>query len=240
MFEKLSHRRSVLAASHLLFSAVLLASVSAARADIIYNIVDYPVNQADMINGGTDTISGTIITDGTLGVWAPDISHIVGGTLTFTWPGGTFTGAVPSDWLLPRYGTEPDATSTELLLPQGDAFKIEASTPGNPVYGVSEGIWLSYTGSGYAFPGYSGGVIIYPDDTLAEFSATSPPMPLARSELTTHGSSPRVGHPPPNPPPSSSSASAPSACWLSDGEGGQPSRPAVLRTLGLPFSLRWP
>jgi hypothetical protein len=47
---------------------IFLASVSNASADdITYNIVDYPVNEIDLITGGTDMISGTITTDGSQG-----------------------------------------------------------------------------------------------------------------------------------------------------------------------------
>ena len=59
--------RFALAAAHLVLSAVLLAFVSNAGAsEITYNIVDYPANEAD-VWGGNDTISGTIVTDGSMG-----------------------------------------------------------------------------------------------------------------------------------------------------------------------------
>ena len=71
-----SHRRSALVAAHLLFAAVLLASVSnASGQNRTYNIVDYPANETDA-NGATDTLSGTIITDGKLGTLTPsDVSR---------------------------------------------------------------------------------------------------------------------------------------------------------------------
>jgi hypothetical protein len=75
------------------FPVILVATVPHAGAhDITYTLVDYPVNETDVVNSGTDAISGTIITDGTLGPWTDDpASHIVGGTLIFSSPVGTFS-----------------------------------------------------------------------------------------------------------------------------------------------------
>ena len=83
MSENLSNRRSALARRSSDVCGCPAASVSTAWAgNITYNLVDYPVNEADMINGGTDTISGTIITDGTLGYLTTNgsISQIIGGS----------------------------------------------------------------------------------------------------------------------------------------------------------------
>ena len=71
-------------AAFLSFMAVLLVSASGAAADITYEIANYPVNEKDEVNGLQDSISGTIITDGTIGPLA--YSDIVGGSFTFSNP----------------------------------------------------------------------------------------------------------------------------------------------------------
>ena len=108
-----SHRPPVLAAAYLMLSAVLLASVSNAGAnDITYKIVDYPANEADAFSG-TDTISGTIITDGTIGLLS--VANIISGDLSFTDPeGDLFTGPA-------SFGDTVglQATPTQLVLDPG-------------------------------------------------------------------------------------------------------------------------
>ena len=84
MSTSLSPRRSALAVACVLFLGVLMASVSNAGADTIYNIVDYPAYEFDWDTGGTDTVSGTIITDGKTG--ALTTADIVGGTFTLQNP----------------------------------------------------------------------------------------------------------------------------------------------------------
>jgi len=80
----------------LLFSAVLLAAVSIAGAGTFtYDIVNYPEYQTDSITGGTDTLSGTIITDSDSGTLTP--ADFVGGTIYITNPVlGTFSMPVLS------------------------------------------------------------------------------------------------------------------------------------------------
>ena len=102
-----SHRRSAFATTLALFSAVFLASIGNARADnipITYNIVDYPLSQADTIytpselipSGlGTWSVTGTITTDGTLGYLLPvNITNI---SFTLSGPAGTasYSGTQP-------------------------------------------------------------------------------------------------------------------------------------------------
>jgi hypothetical protein len=68
-----------------LFSIVLLATTSnASGGNITYNFVDYPANETDLLTHGTDTISGTIITNGKIGLLTT--ADIVGGTFTYTNP----------------------------------------------------------------------------------------------------------------------------------------------------------
>ena len=69
-------RRQIVAAAF-----VLLASISNAWADITYNLVDYPASQ--IIDGGGEChVSGTITTDGTLGVYTNGTSHLLGASFS--------------------------------------------------------------------------------------------------------------------------------------------------------------
>jgi hypothetical protein len=69
-------------------ATLFMAFVSYARAQTItYKFVDYPVNEVDLYNAGYDRISGTIITDGTLGSLSR--ANIVGGTLNIDYPVGS-------------------------------------------------------------------------------------------------------------------------------------------------------
>ena len=127
----LAHKRFALASARLLFSAVLLASVSTARADpITYTICNYPVSQADIgIIGGTFlptglgswSVDGTITTDGTLGSLSP--SNITDVSFTISGPGGTASYSGPERAPMRNGGLT--ATATNILLPFGaDAFAI--------------------------------------------------------------------------------------------------------------------
>ena len=134
----------------LLFSVLLLASVSGALAqDITYNIVDYPANEADQYSG-TDSIAGTIITDGTIGPLSA--SDIIGGTFSFTGSYGTLSGPA-------SFGTPVglDATPSQLLLDAGaeSSFSI-GTTQALSTISLMSG-WVAYdnyTGGGQ----YDGGI----------------------------------------------------------------------------------
>jgi hypothetical protein len=140
-----------------LFSAVLLASIGNAWADkipITYNIVDYPLSQADIIPDnptsprefipsglGTWSVTGTITTDGTLGYLLPvNITNI---SFTLSGPAGTasYSGTQPIEL---GYGVLT-ATTTGLYLPPniyqspplalGDDPLLEyQNNPGYPFY----------------------------------------------------------------------------------------------------------
>ncbi len=93
-------RRSGLAVARMFFSVVVLAFVSnALAATYTYNIVDYPAYEADTFTGGTDTISGKLITDsdsGSLGA-----ADFVGGYYSITNPlYGTLTTPVLNNTVL--------------------------------------------------------------------------------------------------------------------------------------------
>ena len=143
MFSSQSHRRNALVAVPLMFVAVVLASVSAARANITYNIVDYPANETDSFNGETDTVSGTIVTDGNLGSIGG--SDFVSMTFTISNPGvPQYNPATGQYYTVASTASETftsfnstnsyestvavgaiEATDTTLSLPQGSVFFSE-------------------------------------------------------------------------------------------------------------------
>lgn len=135
-----TYRRSALISARFFFSAVFLASASATRADnITYSLVDYPVNQYDDLTQSTDTVSGTIITDGYIGPWT-DGSHLVGGTLTYTGV-SSYTYLIPPDQNY--FITGFYSTPTQILVPMNTTAMIYADPNGatsNSLY-----ILLDYT-----------------------------------------------------------------------------------------------
>jgi hypothetical protein len=147
-----SYYCSALVTAHLLFLAAFLATISTALAtNITYNFVNYPVNQADAINPGTVTISGTN-------------THLVGGSISYFMSGGSATG-VPFD---KAEGGILYATSTELTCPTGfgTAFFYD---PG-PSYPVVE---LAY--DRYSTPNLYYGGIEFPMGTMiSEFYSSGP------------------------------------------------------------------
>ena len=132
MSTSLSHRHSARLAVPLLSSAVLLASVSNAWAGTIYNIVDYPANEVDTVSA-TDTVSGTIITDGTIGPLSE--SNIIGGTFSLTSPNFGVSGS--ASFGVP-IGLE--ATPTQLLLDPGVDSSFSISTTYVYGSGISIGV----------------------------------------------------------------------------------------------------
>ena len=124
--------RFALVAVPLMFAIVVLASVSAARANITYNIVDYPGNvNNDSPNLGTNVLSGTIVTDGVLGTITS--SDIVGGSWTLS---NSTAGISLTTPIIPEQSSSTGngnlfannntlvATSDSLFLPQGGFFAI--------------------------------------------------------------------------------------------------------------------
>jgi hypothetical protein len=106
----------------LLILAAILSNASA--ANVTYRLLNYPLDQADSVNGGTDTISGTIITDGTLGEWAADSRHFVfGSPITFTAPNHVYTG-VFSGWGTWSGYPMLHATPTQLLIYPSDKLTL--------------------------------------------------------------------------------------------------------------------
>jgi len=116
MSTSLSPRRSVLAVACLLFSDVVLATVSNAKAgDITYNIVDYPADEVDWSNPSfTDSVSGTITTDGNFGPLTS--SDFLGSNLSLSTPDGIFTGELTAYPGAIIGGNTIVATSSQLLL----------------------------------------------------------------------------------------------------------------------------
>jgi len=152
------------------FSVVLLVSASNARADITYIINDYPVNEADQSGLGTDTLSGTIITDGTPGAWTGDpMAHIVGGTLKLVSPAGTYTGT--SFLADGSSGAETlYATSTQLLSRPGDLIEFFAA-PTPYAYTIA----ITYANGPYGGQPYYDGTVAAGGPELAGFDQAAPP-----------------------------------------------------------------
>ena len=153
-----SRRRSALAVASLLFSVLLVGAASNAGASYItYNIVDYPTNETD--GPLVDLISGTIITDGTIGPLSS--ANIVGGTFSFTdSEGDLITG--PATFVDP---IDLQATPTQLLLCPGvdSCFGISASEA-NPPWGVGV-TYENFPGDGLYYGGIypiGGAIVLYP------------------------------------------------------------------------------
>ena len=162
-----------------LLAVILLASVPDIWAgDITYNIVDYPVNETDPTSA-TDTVSGMIITDGTIGPISA--ANIIGGTFSLTSPSFGITG--PASFGDP-IGLE--ATPTQLLLDLGanSSFSISTGTtdesPPGFIGGGSMGASVDYenTPSGGQYYGNAGGdfgtlAFVFPVFDSAPVSTTS-------------------------------------------------------------------
>jgi hypothetical protein len=109
------HRCPALAC--LIVSIAVAAVVSNATAsDVTYNIVDYPANE------GTNTISGTIITNGTIGSLAA--ANIIGGTFSISEGDGELISG-PAEFNNP---IDLQATATALLLNPGSDSSFWIST----------------------------------------------------------------------------------------------------------------
>ncbi len=107
------HRVLALVAAHMLFAAVL-AFVSTARAeDITYNINNYPLSQSDMVHVGTDTVSGWITTDGSIGTLTD--ADIISYGFRIDYPGGYVSQGGGTN--ATSYLENVQATPTELLCP---------------------------------------------------------------------------------------------------------------------------
>ena len=132
-------------------------------ANITYKIANYPVDQTDVVHGGTVTVSGTIETDGTLGTLTA--ANIVAASLNINSTSGTNIA-----WQF-EYGSPGlQATSTQLLLPDGGAFYIAGNTsyPHVDIYYAND-----YFGVSSTYEGGSNG----PDGVnYAEFGGSQNPI----------------------------------------------------------------
>jgi hypothetical protein len=127
MFEKMMVRG--------LLAAAFAASVANATASTLtYKIVDYPAYESDVYLPSTDTIAGTIITDGAIGPLST--SDIVGGSYTISNPTvGNFT--VPVLGNITISGTVL-ATSSALTIPlppsgQGNTLQLDSDQISNDI-----------------------------------------------------------------------------------------------------------
>jgi hypothetical protein len=113
---------ATIVAVFVLASTVLQISAASGQSPITYNIVDYPSLQEDYSTGiGTWTVNGTIETDGTLGPISTE--NILGGSLTLTGPGGTYTQNSIGGWG-EWGGVALIASTTDLEVPIGANFSI--------------------------------------------------------------------------------------------------------------------
>jgi hypothetical protein len=103
--------------------AAAFAAAPATAENITYTFVGLsPIS--DFYAGGADTISGTIVTDGTLGQGI-GASHILGGTLTMSGSSaGNFTTPMPHESM------DFTATSTQLLVAPGHGVGINGNGSG--------------------------------------------------------------------------------------------------------------
>ena len=105
--------KKIMVPASMAVAAVFVKDASAGT--FTYDIVNYPAYETDITTGGTDTISGTIITNTNTGTLST--SDIVGGTYTIANPTfGSSTYPVLGNVSLSGL----DATPTQLLLPEAD------------------------------------------------------------------------------------------------------------------------
>jgi hypothetical protein len=117
----------------ILAAVVLLITSNTWAANITYNFVDYPLDEAKNSDGVQCWLSGTIVTDGTLGAYS-DSSHI----LQFNFQVGSASsggGGDPAP-IMPISGPLFYATSSAILVPSGYGvnFYRYHDQPGNTTY----------------------------------------------------------------------------------------------------------
>jgi len=101
--------------------AAVLASISNAQAsDITYYIADYPANELDPTSG-TDTVSGTVITNGTTG--SLSATDLIGGTFSLSGPQFDISGSASFGQPIGLV-----ATATQLLLDPSASSSFTIST----------------------------------------------------------------------------------------------------------------
>jgi hypothetical protein len=162
-----------------LFFVALVAFVTKAVAgDITYNIVDYSLNETDISSyGGTDTISGTIVTDGTIGPLTK--ANIVGGSFTlFNSTAGSITSPISGDI---SDVIDLEASTTQLTLPPGGGlnFLQHTNLPGGKyaehiLEYQNDNTYLDY----FEFEGWTGFLSRYQNTLTPQyfgFSAATPP-----------------------------------------------------------------
>jgi len=163
MFPFWSHVRCVL----LLSACVTVAQGS----DITYNIVNYPANQ---FNGySTDTISGTIITDGTIGPLTA--ANLIGGTFSLDdGQGNSIAG--PAKF---GFAIDLQASPTQLLLDLNPAsyFDINATQP--DLSWSARVVYTNYPGGGE----YDGGFFSKPPLLLIDSYFNSSPVPTTPGSI---------------------------------------------------------
>jgi hypothetical protein len=172
---------SALVLSSLVVAVVATSTTPTAKADITYNLVNYPASQ------GGDTLSGQITTNGNLST--PWTNDFVSASFVITTPGGV-TYTVPSANVYPigvDIGTLPTGTanSGSLLLPSGDAFALYGPTSESGGTADVELDFVNYThASSYTpevradlFQSAGGGTTIF-----ADFNITGTPGSIGSNQ----------------------------------------------------------
>jgi hypothetical protein len=156
-----------------LVAILLAAEANAWTQDITYNIVDYPVNETDVITGGTDTISGTITTDGSLG--ALTSQNIVRESISlYNSMDGTSYFEAPVSSSFSLISGQLSASRSQLLLSNGGECQIYCST----IEADPPTLAVTYD-NGYdnqlQFSGSIIGGTVAPHPFFQSFLATNPP-----------------------------------------------------------------
>ena len=151
--------------------------------DITYNIVDYPANEVDTVSA-TDTVSGTIITDGTIGPLSE--SNIIGGTFSLTSPNFGVSGS--ASFGVP-IGLE--ATPTQLLLDPGVDSSFSIGTTYVYYDGIATGaqsaqvVYENDPGSGQYYSSAGGS---FGDMAFVFPSFDSSPVPTTQGSIGANSS----------------------------------------------------
>lgn len=154
---------------------VLAVAAEARASEVTYNIVNYPVNEADTISGGIDTISGTIVTNGTIGHITD--ANIIGGTFSFTSSRGSVSE--PASFYSP-VGLE--ATATDLLLDPGTQSSLIIDSARNGTTNYQAAVTYDNYTTGDKYIGYLASSPLTPPINppiavlLAGFDASPVPM----------------------------------------------------------------
>jgi len=188
MFSTILHRRSVLVAAQLLFSAALLALATSARAEqyTTYTIVDYP-QPDDRDLSFLDSFTGTITIptsedNATYTYYSTSLPSDLTATLTITGPGVTITTPVTPgfSFAYSAYYGGLQFTPTTVTLLAGNSLRFEA------LDGFDSFLNLYWYNQFPAYPGYHS--LSFGDGNgsiseVAQFTQSAVDLPSAGSDM---------------------------------------------------------